>query len=159
MPSPDRCHLLLAAPVAVVALLLFLQISGCGGSFLSHEGSAAVHSSGSNAHRSRVAATSSPCNSSVLHANNSAVSGYTGSERTQANMSSHVANLQKLVSRSVRFPGSGAEGRQLHALEDFVYVRDTPEADALVGNALATSNPEQKTLKPQQQNPKPLTGG
>ena len=59
-------------------------------------------------------------------------------------MSSHVTNLQKLVSRSVRFPGSGAEGRQLHSLEDYVYVRDTPEADALVGNALETSNPEQQ---------------
>ena len=55
-------------------------------------------------------------------------------------MSLHISYLQKQLSRSVVFPEHNPrQGRHLNALQDYVYVQDTPEADALAGDALDAS--------------------
>ena len=80
-----------------------------------------------------------PCDEIVnQHPNISGSHGCPGSQSMKTNMTLHISHLHKLVSRLVQFPGS-KEGRHLSTLQDYVYVRDTPEADALAGDALDAS--------------------
>jgi hypothetical protein len=109
----------------------------CDSSFLTADRGFPVHLSGSDLPHAHDAATSVRCGS-VLGANTSAASGCPRSHSQQTNFSLHLSYLHKQVSRSVRFPGS-SEGRHLNTLKDYVYVVDTPEADALAGDALDAS--------------------
>ncbi len=125
--------------LALVELLLCLQIALCDSSFLSGDRNTPVHLSESIIPRSSHEYVALPCDGALdHHANFSSASGCPGSQSLQTNMSLHLSYLHKQVSRSVRFPGSNA-GRHLNTLKDYVYVTDTPEADALAGDALDAS--------------------
>jgi hypothetical protein len=124
--------------VVIVGLLFCLPSAKCDALFLPR-GEAALQHSSSNAIGSGDDAVSVPCDGLVdLHANVSGASACPGGNSVKANRTLHISYLQKQVSRLVRFPGSN-ERRHLNALQDYVYVRDTPEADALVGDALDAS--------------------
>ena len=134
-PGRSRC----AVSIVVILVLLFCLPSAiCDASFLPR-GEAALQPSLSNAIGSGDDTVSVPCDDSLdLHANVSGGSACPGGKSVKANMTLHMSYLQKQVSRLVRFPGSN-QRRHLNALQDYVYVRDTPEADALVGDALDAS--------------------
>jgi hypothetical protein len=137
MPSSGHS---LSSTLVFVELLLFLQIGLCDTSLLSNDGNIPVHlSDSSNITRSHHESHALPCDGALdQRANFSAASGCPGSRSLSANMSLHLSYLHKQVSRSVRFSRS-YEGRQLNSLKDYVYVADTPEADALAGDALDAS--------------------
>ena len=138
MPNSVRwsCTVLLVT----VELLFCLQIATGSAPFFSVDGNIAVQPSSSDA-RSVAEASSAPCDRNVEQLGNvSVASGCPGNHSLKANMSLHISYLQKQVSRLVRFPGRNPnEARHLNALQDYVYVRDTPEADALAGDALDAS--------------------
>jgi hypothetical protein len=131
MPSSGHS---IRIPLVIVELLLCLHVALCDSSFLTADRGFPLHPSGSDLPHPHDAATSVRCDS-TLGANISAASGC---HSQQTNFSLHLSYLHKQVSRSVRFPGSN-EGRHLNALKDYVYVMDTPEADALAGDALDAS--------------------
>ncbi len=134
-PGRSRCAVSI---IVIVGLLFCLPSAKCDALFLPR-GEAALQPSSSNAIGSGDHAVSVPCDGSLdLHANVSDASACPGGKSVEANSTLHMSYLQKQVSRLVRFPGSN-EGRHLNALQDYVYVRDTPEADALVGDALDAS--------------------
>lgn len=131
MPTPGHS---MTASLVIVELLLCLQVALCDSSFLTGDRNIPVHPSGSNVPHPHDATPSVPCDS-VLDANFSAASGC---RSLPTNISQHLGYLHQQVSRSVRFPGS-KEGRHLNTLKDYVYVVDTPVADALAGDALDAS--------------------
>ena len=130
-----------AALLVAVELLFCLQIATSDAPFFSVDGNIAVQPASSDAPRSLANASSAPCDRNTEQLGNaSAVGASPGNHSLNANMSLHISYLQKQLSRSVRFPGHNPrEGRHLNALQDYVYVRDTPEADALAGDALDAS--------------------
>jgi hypothetical protein len=130
-----------AALLVAVELLFCLQIATSDAPFFSVDGSIAVQPASSDAPHSLADASSAPCDRNLQQLGNaSAVDASTGNHSLNANMSLHISYLQKQLSRSVRFPGHNPrEGRRLNALQDYVYVQDTPEADALAGDALDAS--------------------
>jgi hypothetical protein len=130
-----------AALLVAVELLLCLQIATSDAPFFSVDGNIAVQPASSDAPRSLADASSAPCDRNVEQLGNaSAVGASPGNHSLNANMSLHISYLQKQLSRSVIFPENNPrQGRHLNALQDYVYVQDTPEADALAGDALDAS--------------------
>lgn len=123
--------------LVILELLLCLQIVFCDPSYLLGDRNIPAHLAESNVPRSDHE-SAVPCSATHHHANFSAAIGCPGSRSLKTNMSLHISYLHKQVSRSIRFPGSN-EGRRLNTLKDYVYVADTPEADALAGDALDAS--------------------
>jgi hypothetical protein len=125
---------------SIVALaLLCPQNARCENKFLSVDGKI-EWSSGSNAPRSSLQVSSAPCDVPVdRNANGLGASARPCILNQTANMSFHLSYWRRQVSRENKFSGSGNQRRRLNALADYVYMQDTPEADALAGDALDAS--------------------
>ena len=137
MSYPGRASI--AVVLVILGLLHCLPNARCDTSFLSRV-EVAMQPSAPIAPGSVGHAASIPCDDSAIpHANISGVNRCRpGRHSMQTNLSLHISYLHKQVSRSVRFPGSN-EGRHLKTLQDYVYVRDNPQEDALAGDALDAS--------------------